>query len=529
MTDSDEDDSGAFATGMEIAGRYLIKERIGEGGVGHVYRATHKFLRTEVAIKVLRPGAGQLSDQKRFKREAFALSKVAHDNCLAVTDFGEHEGIVFLVTEFLEGSNLGDVLFDDGRLPVPRTAGILVQLLRALGHAHERGVIHRDLKPDNIFLVAKDGNADFVKVLDFGLAKLQGETLDEEGGGDLTETGITFGTPKYMAPEQVTGGSVDGRTDLYAVSVIAYHMVAGRAPFVSDDPHDLLMAHCTKVPPMFSDLDVDDVPTAFEEVIRKGLRKSANDRYETAREYLEAIDQCVHGGALDPAQTHALRRSRREEGATAELRMTRPLPVETAPHPVATPPQRRWIRFAAAAAGIAIISVIAALQGSDETPENETAKITESDSATPERDRGSDDDLELVIDEPELENARKWAKSGQVSRAIDDLRPRVKSGRHQGRAAFLMGTLYFRKMYWSDGFNAYKTAIARDPSYAQHPLVIANSVVALGSRSKPKLAEQFIRRHLGKKALDELDEAARSARHKHHRERAAKLARKLRK
>ncbi len=546
-----------LAVGSEIAGRYRIEEMIGEGGLGQVFRATHKFLRSNVAIKVLRAQPGNvLSDAKRFEREAFALGKLTHENCLNVTDFGDHEGASYLVTEYLDGESLGDLLHRETTLPPARVVDILAQLLRALGHAHEQGIVHRDLKPDNIILVDRNGRRDFVKVLDFGLAKLLGDTLKEEGGGELTLTGLTFGTPKYMAPEQATGGKIVPQTDLYAVSVIGYRMLAGRAPFDSDDPHDNLLAHCTKVPPTFQELGVAGVPRALEETLRLGLRKKAADRHDNARDYLTALDDCLQDGAIDLASTRSVRRTVRDEADKESVPVTQALPdvplrapvqpsgpqVQPSTMPrmatgatmaspavaVATGSWKLWAVVASVIVAIATIALVASSGGGD------AAEVSPSERPPPASPMGIEKALrgavqaELVFDEPELEKARQQIKAGRDDAAIKALRKLAATKRYQGRAAFLLGNAYFHKMYWSDGFSAYEKAIRRDPAYREHPLVLANAVAGLGSRSKPSLAKRFIIRHLGKATLPHLDKAARSAKYEHHRERAAKLAAKLR-
>jgi len=512
----------ALSPGAIVGGRYVIEAAVGEGGIGQVYRAKHKFLRTTVAIKLLHPSAdSRVSDSRRFEREAFALGKVAHDNCLAITDFGEHEGRPYLVTEFLDGRSLGDVAHEEGRFEVGRALDLLAQLLRALGHAHDQGVVHRDLKPDNIILIDRHGHREFVKVLDFGLAKLLGETLAEEGGGDLTQTGITFGTPRYMAPEQIVGGEIGPQTDLYAVSCIGYRLLSGRAPFEHDDPHDLLMAHCTEVAPSFAELGIHDIPPVVEEMIRRGLAKKPEDRFPDARAYLQAIDACF-ASAVSPATTRSIRKSDRAAHSAIDRVPPR---VDEGPAP-RQPKRRAWVPIAAIGATLVAIAIIAAVASSG--PQGDS-RVSESVAASDgDTDVVSADSDEYVFEEPGLQEVRALVDNGRIDAAIAKLGPKVKSGKYEGRAAFLLGTLYFRKMYWSDGFDAYAIAISRDPSYRSHPVVLANAVAGLGSRSKPHLAERFIRKHLGAEVLPVLDEAAANAKHKHHRERAAKLARELR-
>jgi serine/threonine protein kinase len=220
--------------GTLISERYQVVRLLGKGGMGRVYEALHVGIGKSVAVKVLAPGgAPVIGDKKRFEREAYATGRLDHPNCVAVSDFGAlADGTLFLAMEMLRGLPLDRLLETEGRLPVARALHILRHVLRGLDHAHARGVVHRDLTTRNIYLVDHLGDRDFAKVLDFGLAKLIGGTADS--AGKLTAAGVTFGTPRYMSPEQILGKPVDHRTDLYAASVILFELLAGRTPFVAD-------------------------------------------------------------------------------------------------------------------------------------------------------------------------------------------------------------------------------------------------------------------------------------------------------
>ena len=215
--------------GRLLGGRYRLAERLGQGGMGTVYRALHTLMDKPVAVKILR--AELSSDAEavaRFHREARSASRLDHDHCIRVTDFGQaDDGQLYLVMELLDGESLG-VVTRRGAVPPSRAAAIGVAIAEALGHAHEQGIIHRDLKPDNVFLARRARGRELVKVLDFGLAKL---ASDSALGPSITRDGTVFGTPEYMAPEQAEGEKLDGRTDVYALGVILYQLLCGAVPF----------------------------------------------------------------------------------------------------------------------------------------------------------------------------------------------------------------------------------------------------------------------------------------------------------
>jgi serine/threonine-protein kinase len=279
--------------GAVVGDRYRIVSRIGVGGMGAVYRAEHTMMRRDFAIKVLLPELGGKDEfARRFEREAESASRLAHPNIIAVTDFGRMaDGALFLAMEFLAGESLGDVIHA-GPVPRERALKIIRQILRALDHAHGAGVVHRDLKPDNIMLVERDGQTDVVKILDFGIAKV---TAPVSGGGatgnPLTQAGVIFGTPEYLSPEQALGEPVDARADIYAAGVILYEMLAGRKPFESEDKVKIISMHLAHVPPRIRDVAPHvDVSVALEQAVLQALEKSRDNRFATATAFLQALD-----------------------------------------------------------------------------------------------------------------------------------------------------------------------------------------------------------------------------------------------
>ncbi len=289
-------DTPSSRIGQTVDGRYAITELIGEGGMGSVYRAEHSTIRRPVAIKFLNSELRQFPETNaRLRREAFAAGRLTHPNCVGVNDCGSlSDGSVYLVMEFVEGRTLERAIREAGRLDVARALRITRHVLRGLAHAHGLDVVHRDIKPENVVLVSHDGDPDFAKILDFGIAKLLGEAVEEAGGEALTRAGFALGTPTYMSPEQVSAASVDGRTDLYSVSVMLYEMIAGRPPFLGEDMVAIATQHVLKEPPTFREVDpLLSVPQDVEQLVRDGLRKDVEERTKKAEEFLQRIDDCL--------------------------------------------------------------------------------------------------------------------------------------------------------------------------------------------------------------------------------------------
>src|SRR5512146_471293 len=266
--------------GQVLGDRYRLVAHIGSGGMGAVYRAEHVVLGKRMAVKVLRP---ELSDDedlvRRFQHEAIAASQIGQENIVAVTDFGRTpHGALYFVMEELDGVSLS-ALLHDGPLPLERAAMLLAQICRALAAAHERGIVHRDLKPDNVIVLRRDDGSDFVKVVDFGIAKSR--AVPERPR--VTRAGTIIGTPEYMAPEQGAAASVDHRADIYAFGVLAYELVTGGVPFHAQNAIATVLEHQTKavVPP--GQLR-PGMPPEFETLVMKALAKRPEARHQTMAE-----------------------------------------------------------------------------------------------------------------------------------------------------------------------------------------------------------------------------------------------------
>lgn len=291
--------TGDPLVGETLAGKYRVEERLSVGGMGTVYRGTHILMGKKVAIKVLRPSLA--ADEKivaRFSREARAASKISHPHALSVTDFGEDEGgVVFLVMEFLNGRTLKQVIRDESPLPLSRAVEIMRQVGSALDAAHAEGVVHRDLKSDNIMLINASG-ADYAKVLDFGIAKIQetGELVDP----GLTSPDLIIGTPQYMSPEQCSQSErIDSRTDIYSLGIILFEMLVGHVPFFGDSPTVIMLKHLQEEPPSVLD-ERPDLPAGVATVVAKALAKRREERYQTASALIEDLVIAEGTGLVQP-------------------------------------------------------------------------------------------------------------------------------------------------------------------------------------------------------------------------------------
>jgi hypothetical protein len=273
-----------FPPGTVLQGRYKLAEPIGEGAMGTVYRGERIGLQRPVAVKFLHPAVARDPNfVKRFDVEAQAMGRLAHPNCISVIDFGVQQ-LPYLVMDFVPGVPLRTVL-QAGPLPARRALGIIQQVLSGLEHAHAKGIVHRDVKPENILIEHTPGLAqDHVRLLDFGLAKL----LD--GAARLT-LGMLLGTPWYMPPEQMSDAEIDQRADLYAAGIVLYEMLTGKKPFDSPSIPELLLAQKEAPPPPFH-VSAPQLPisAALETVVRRALAKSPADRFQTALEMSQALD-----------------------------------------------------------------------------------------------------------------------------------------------------------------------------------------------------------------------------------------------
>jgi serine/threonine protein kinase len=282
--------------GQTLDGRYYVQKKLGEGGMGVVYAVKHAVIERPLAIKVLKREVMRDSATiQRFVQEAKAASRIGHPNIVDVTDFGKTpDGMTYSVMEFVDGTTLSKTIKHAAPMPPARAVRIAAQIARALVAAHGKGIVHRDLKPENVFLVDRDGRPDFVKIVDFGIAKV----LPVEGaqaGPRLTRAGSVFGTPEYMAPEQAAGrNDTDGRVDIYALGTILYEMLVGRVPHKGDSMIRTIAMQMLDpiVPPSKVNPDLP-IPKELEAIVMKALEKKREDRYATMGDFLSALEQQI--------------------------------------------------------------------------------------------------------------------------------------------------------------------------------------------------------------------------------------------
>jgi serine/threonine-protein kinase len=272
----------------QTVGNYKVTAKLGEGGMGVVYLAEHPVIGRKVAIKAIHPELSKNPEViSRFMTEAKSVNQVGNEHIVDISDFGNTEdGEFFFVMEFLQGEALADRLRREHVLAPPRALKIAAQAADALAASHEHGIIHRDMKPENVYLITRGANVDFVKVLDFGLAKL---TQGDEKVSHKTRTGSVMGTPYYMSPEQCEGrASVDQRADIYSLGVILFEMVTGKVPFGGEGYGEIIVKHITQAPPSPRAINplVDD---ALEKIIFRALAKDRDERFQSMREFRAAI------------------------------------------------------------------------------------------------------------------------------------------------------------------------------------------------------------------------------------------------
>src|SRR5438105_1414395 len=276
-----------MVVGEIVAGRYELEELVGSGGMSSVFKARDTLLERRVALKVLHPHFTD-DDQyvERFRREARAVASLSHPNIVTILDRGEDEGRQFIVFELVEGRTLKEVLDEEGRLPVARALEIAIQVARGLAFAHEHGLVHRDVKPQNVILNG-DGRA---KVTDFGIAR----SLDVQG---VTQSGAVLGTSNYIAPEQASGQPVDRTTDVYSLGVVLFELLTGEVPFPGESFVAVAMRHVSEPPPNVLDVR-PEVPARVAHAVGRALQKDPAARFPTMDAFAAELQACL--AALGP-------------------------------------------------------------------------------------------------------------------------------------------------------------------------------------------------------------------------------------
>ncbi|HEX8724884.1 MAG TPA: serine/threonine-protein kinase [Gemmatimonadaceae bacterium] len=358
--------------GQVIADRYLVTGLLGEGGMGRVYAAEHVRMGRRSALKVMSPSLATTADAiTRFNREAANAAQINHPNVAAIYDFGETpDGLLYIAMEFVEGETLRALIERSGPLPIARAAQITRGVADALHAAHHLGIIHRDLKPDNIMLARQLDGADWVKVVDFGIAKSVASAGEGRGGQTVTTAGVSLGTPEYMSPEQLAGEKLDPRTDIYSLGLVLFNMLTGQLPYPKLTSKETLVRRLTSAPATLSDVRPDVTwPAPVQAVLSRALDPEPDRRYANVADFGRAISAAaVAEGDADatvrlpaaarPSAAAPVAKAPAAAAAPASKSPTRKLP----PDP---PPQRGSSRilFAAAVLLVVVIASFFAMHG----------------------------------------------------------------------------------------------------------------------------------------------------------------------
>jgi serine/threonine protein kinase len=352
-----------LAPGEVLGGRYEIVGAFASGGMGLIYKAKHQLMNRTVAIKTihlsLMSGGAAL---KRFQQEAQAISALNHPNILSVFDFFiSDDGQPYLVMDYLQGTNLREVLNTDHRVTLSRALPILIAACSGFQHAHEHGVIHRDIKPANLMLVDFSDNPDFVKIVDFGIAKL---LTEEAQSKHLTATGDTFGSPEFMSPEQCRAKIPDARSDIYSLGCVMYVMLTGASPFTSQDPMEIMYKQVHDSPPPPSKVCPEaNLPEAVDALVLKAIQKEPENRFQSMDEMRQALvaisaqlgDSLVQETIDSPVVTTNAQSPNIQDSISATASSTTKVPADTATKSVAVKNQSI---AASAAIGLAVVAVI---------------------------------------------------------------------------------------------------------------------------------------------------------------------------
>jgi hypothetical protein len=518
--------------GHLLQGRYRILSKVASGAMGVVYRGERVQLGRPVAVKFLHPWiAAQKAFLGRFENEAKAMSRLAHPHCVSVIDFGV-DGAPYLVMDFVTGRTLRDVM-QAGPIPVARVMRIGQQLLSGLAHAHAQGIVHRDLKPENLILTDEDGLQDHLRILDFGLAKLR--------DGPAMTAGLAVGTPSYMSPEQSGGpGTVDARSDLYAVGVLLFEILAGRKPFQSENVGELIFMHRETPPPRLRDaVPASGFSAQLEAAIDRALSKMPEDRFASAAEFAAALAATPEGqGRADArAEPRPSRRGAAPAKTTVDTvsavrrRLGADAPVAGAAE-ASSPRQWRLLWIGCAFLLIVLVGLTIGRGLRHRGPSGLTAEPrpapapaaraaarpppqTAPAPAAPPAPAPANED-------PRIEQARQMIAAGQAADATA-LLDRVRADRpDDADAPYLLAMIAFDAHRWSEGLAQAQTAVRKNPALKTDADLIRGVIRSLVTDHGYERSQAFLR-GLGPAAVPYLKDAARRDPSPKVRERAAEL------
>jgi hypothetical protein len=494
--------------GSVLADRYQILERLSSGAMGVVYRAERKGLGRIVAVKFLHAAFAFSTDfTRRFELEARTMSRLDHPNCVSVIDFGVADA-PFIVMDFVTGTTLKDLLLD-GPLPPARALAITRQILAGLAHAHEKGIVHRDVKPANIMLTQATGTGDHVRILDFGLAKL----VDT----DASLSSVVVGTPSYMSPEQAGAKKVDARADIYATAVVLFELLTGEKPFHSEQALQLIRMHIEKPPPALREMRPGThFSDALEAAVRKALAKAPGDRFQTPEDFAAALE----------ATPEAVPARRATSGSSPNLPLASPggrVPIPTglgfshaatmhAPPPGAERPGHvgaSWLTW--------IIGAAVVFGGLYTWNALGRPGLGKRSAASPPA---------AVAPAASLQAARKLVSAGKHDEALRMLNELRRASPHDAGIYVLLGHEYFTKGACAETIAAYIQAVGEDARTGRDPQLVRESIACLEDDRTQK-ARPFIRNKLGAAALPELRAASRSGKSAGVRQAAAELVQEL--
>ncbi len=553
--------------GAVLQGRYRITKLLGTGGMGKVYSGERVGLGRPVAIKFLHSMfAREPAAVKRFEREAKAMSRLSHPNCISVIDVGI-DGAPYIVMDYVSGRSLVDVL-DDGLLRLRRVLNITRQILAGLEHAHSQGIIHRDIKPGNVMVREVEGAEDHVSILDFGLAKFRDVVLTN----DITASSMLVGTPGYMSPEQADGEEAGASSDIYAVGILLFEMLTDRKPYEADHPLSVLKMHReAPIPSVRAWVPDRKIPRALESVVNKALAKDIDDRFASASEFAAALDRVAR--RMDDQ-----RRRRRRTAAKASIAAAALGVVTLGVFVFATGDSRGHQTSANTPASAVNPAASRTLESGSETVSGNAVAPPEQPAATDKPEPPKAEPPKAEPEPPKVEDPPKAelpaeapvtpAKPTKKQLAAEQPAPEPKAtkrsaklkrplrmrdirrmiARKQNAAAirgllkmrrknprssylpYLIATLCMKQQMWDAAITHYRIAIAKKNAYRRSPKVIRDSVFVLSSwRVKDRRnASRLLVHSIGVPALKHLDRTARYSRSSRIRRGASRVARQIR-